>query len=245
MRRLLVISFALLLAACGKNIEGTYSWNPTGVPQQKMSITFKPDGTSQVAIGGTTIPLEMPFKQTGDKIVIQGAEGPMDVMILENGDLLTKGMRLTKETTVKVAEQAAPGTQSPSFAEPKNVATPFKSRFGELSIDAENVLTFKGKPVSPLIQGNSSLSLADYQQGKASDIYVVQDTGGTACPAQYYFVTLSAEGVKQSKAFGTCSDLLKTQKNGEGIIVSMPGANEDHIFTLAGNEVFDNGKPAK
>ena len=107
MRRLLVISFALLLAACGKNIEGTYSWNPTGVPQQKMSMTFKPDGTSQMAIGGTTIPLEMPFKQTGDKLVVQGAEGPLDVTILENGDLLIKGMRLTKETMVKAAEPAA------------------------------------------------------------------------------------------------------------------------------------------
>lgn len=107
MRRLLVIGFAFLLAACGKNIEGTYSWNPTGVPQQKMSMTFKPDGTSQMAIGGTTLPVEMPFKQTGDKLVVQGAKGLIDVTILENGDLLMEGMRLTKETTVKVAEPAA------------------------------------------------------------------------------------------------------------------------------------------
>ena len=136
-------------------------------------------------------------------------------------------------------------TQTTGFKEPKGVTTPFKSRFGELFIDAEKVLTFKGKPVSPLIQGNSSLSLVDYQQGKVSDLFIVQDTGGTACPAQYYFVTLSAEGVKQSKVFGTCSDLLKTQKKGELIIVSMPGEKGAHIFTLEGNEVLDNGKPSK
>jgi uncharacterized protein YecT (DUF1311 family) len=125
MRRFLVIGLVILLAACGKKIEGTYSANPTGIPQQKFSLTFKPDGTTQMTIGGTTIPVEVPFKQSGDKITIQGIQGPIEVPILENGQLLFEGIRLTKETAGGQNPQVASAAQpAPKAPEPAMQAVP-------------------------------------------------------------------------------------------------------------------------
>lgn len=57
-------------------------------------------------------------------------------------------------------------------------------------------------------------------------------TGGTACPALYYF---ESKG-QTTNTFGTCSDLAKAKQSGNKIIVTMPGN------TGNGRYVFENGR---
>lgn len=85
----------------------------------------------------------------------------------------------------------------------------FKTRYGALTInDDTRTLQFKGKPVLPNVEGNNSLSIiATYELGK-NDVVLLQSNGGTACPAQYIFITISTAGVRATPEFGTCSDII-------------------------------------
>jgi hypothetical protein len=97
------------------------------------------------------------------------------------------------------------------------------TRFGSLSINDQNILLFQGKSLTPTIQGNNSLSVLGTYPLKNSDAVLIQDNGGTACPAQLYFVELSKKGVKATSVFGSCSDLVEAKQTGEIITVTMPG----------------------
>ena len=133
------------------------------------------------------------------------------------------------------------------------------TRFGALTVNDAGVLLFKGTPVQPTIEANNSLDLsAPYQMG-ASDAVLVTDIGGTACPALYYFVTVTKSGAKVTPSFGTCSDLIKIKRNGDSISISMPGyqgpfeskraqlraARERHLFIYRAGLVTENGTPIK
>lgn len=96
------------------------------------------------------------------------------------------------------------------------------TRFGSLSIDDENRLLFQGQALEPAIQGNSSLSVLGTFRLKNSDAVLIQNNGGTACPALLHFVELSPEGLKVTQAFGSCSDLVEVNKTGATITVAMP-----------------------
>ncbi len=133
------------------------------------------------------------------------------------------------------------------------------TRFGALTINEEKVLLFRGTPVSPEVKGNASLSVIEKFEMGASDVVLIRDNGGTACPALFHFVTLSASGAKATPAFGTCSDLVRAARRGDTITVSMPGyrgpfessagrakaAKEKHVFTFSNGIVTENGKPAR
>ena len=84
-----------------------------------------------------------------------------------------------------------------------------KTRFGVVSVrEDDKRLMFKGKPVLPAIEGNNGLSIvANYEMGP-SDVLLLQDIGGTACPALFRFITVSAAGVRVTPEFGTCSDII-------------------------------------
>ncbi|QWT46960.1 hypothetical protein [Azospira inquinata] len=98
MKRLFAIPVVLFLVACGvSKVEGTYSSNMTGVTEQKMSFTFKKDGTARMSIGGTALPMEMPYEVNGKTIKVTGQNGDIVFTVLDDGDLLTEGMRLKKE----------------------------------------------------------------------------------------------------------------------------------------------------
>jgi hypothetical protein len=101
----------------------------------------------------------------------------------------------------------------------QNIAT----RFGALTINKDQVLLFRGQPVQPRVEGNDSLSLLRKFRIGTKDVVLVQDNGGTACPALYHFVTVSKNGARASKAFGTCTDLIKVARRGDAVVVDMPG----------------------
>ena len=139
--------------------------------------------------------------------------------------------------------------------EPNAVAT----RFGALSVSEAGVLLFQSVPVRPTIEANNSLDLSQPYQIGASDVVLVSDNGGTACPALYYFVTVTTSGVRVTPSFGTCSDLIKIKRSGDSISVSMPGyqgpaeskqaqrraARERHVFNYHAGALTENGKPVK
>jgi hypothetical protein len=133
------------------------------------------------------------------------------------------------------------------------------TRHGKLSTSTDNVLLFNGKPVKPEVQGNNSLSFVEKFQLGNTDVVLVQDNGGSACPAQYHFVTVAASGIRVSPSFGSCSDLAEVSRKGDQILVSMPGfvgpfeskaaqakaARRKHVFVYANGVVTENGKPIK
>lgn len=58
------------------------------------------------------------------------------------------------------------------------------------------------------VQGNAALHIvAHFELERGQDIVLLQDTGGTACPALYRFATLTPQGIAVTPEFGTCSDL--------------------------------------
>jgi hypothetical protein len=106
-----------------------------------------------------------------------------------------------------------------SVAWAQNLST----RFGTLTVDEEHLLGFRGRPVQSKVQGNNSLTFVKTFAMGSKDVVLVQDNGGTACPAQYHFVTVSSSGAKATPAFGSCSDLVKVARVGDAIKVEMPG----------------------
>ena len=137
-----------------------------------------------------------------------------------------------------------------------------KTRFGVVSVrEDDNLLLFKGKPVAPAIEGNNSLSIvAQYEMGQ-SDVLLLQDTGGTACPALFRFITVSAAGLRATPEFGTCSEIIYPTvefKTGT-VTVAMNGfmgpANSaaekskaymtKTVFRFAKGQVTENGKLVK
>ncbi|HWW99887.1 hypothetical protein [Collimonas sp.] len=134
------------------------------------------------------------------------------------------------------------------------------TRFGALQINDENVLLYKNKPLNPLIQGNSSLQeVGTYQLGK-DDVVLIQNNGGSACPVQLYFVTVSASGAKATPSFGTCTDYFVVKKMADSIKVTMPAwiglmapydlqrkvdKEKHHVFLFKAGVMTENGGPLR
>lgn len=80
-----------------------------------------------------------------------------------------------------------------------------------------------------LVQGNSRLDIVAHFELEGQDIVLLQDTGGTACPALFRFATLTGQGITVTPEFGTCSDIATVAMNsvtldpGPELVVSMTG----------------------
>jgi hypothetical protein len=138
------------------------------------------------------------------------------------------------------------------------IAQNISTRFGALKIGGEfaNILSFKGRR---LVKGDNALSVVQkFRMGK-TDVVLIQETGGTACPALYYFVSVSASGAKATHAFGTCDEFTKITRKKDTILVTMPGyrgpfepeadrakaAQEKHVFAFKAGRVTAKGKAVK
>lgn len=98
-----------------------------------------------------------------------------------------------------------------------------KTRFGNLSVNDDNTLLFNGKPLTPDVTGNSSLSFEGTYTINDKDVVLVQDNGRSGCPAQFYFISINNSDLKATPAFGSCSDLIKIKQVGARIVITMPG----------------------
>lgn len=125
-----------------------------------------------------------------------------------------------------------------------------KTRYGMVSVrEEDNLLLFKGKPVSPAIEGNSGLSIvADYQVGQ-SDVLLLQDAGGSACPAMFRFITVNAAGLRASPEFGSCSDIIYPSMDAKSgaITVAMIGSKAmiKTVFRFVSGQLTENGRQVK
>lgn len=131
--------------------------------------------------------------------------------------------------------------------------------FGKLSSSQDNVLLLDGKPVNPRVNGNDSLSFIAQVALKNRRAVLVQNNGGTACPAIYRWVIVSDGGYTVSPGFGSCSDLVKVSTAADSLIVTMPGfagpfeapdeqkstARKRMQYVYDGKTVTENGKPIK
>lgn len=184
MKYAFAIFITLFLSACGSKLDATYSNNVTGVAEQKLSLTFKPDGTARMAIGSTKIPLEMPYEVSGNKIKVAGQKGDIIITVLENGDLLMEGLRLTKETASQTAqtssvpkstEQPAPAPSSSPATAPAPIsekAKPSRQATWSPSFDCAKASTFSEKAIcTDTLLGKLDGALAEnYKYMLASNI---------------------------------------------------------------------------
>lgn len=153
------------------------------------------------------------------------------------------------------------GLSVPLYAQEGTYAT----RYGtfEIKRPAEyesETLYFNKKPVQPLIEGNNSLSVEGQFKLKQDDILIVQDNGGTACPAQLYIVKVSPnKTVTPSPLFGTCSDLIEIKQKDNKLVIHMPEFMSIHTeahhhesdkikqvtYIYDGKVILENGKILK
>lgn len=108
------------------------------------------------------------------------------------------------------------------IASAASAQTRVDTQYGELAIDGENQLLFKKRPFAPPIQGNNALTVVRRVTYPTRELVLLQDTGGSACPAQFHFVVVDARGARATAAFGTCSDLVTVHVKGETVLVAMP-----------------------
>lgn len=130
-----------------------------------------------------------------------------------------------------------------------------RTRFGTLEMD-HGKLVFKGQPLEPPIRMNAGMDLSEPFHIGATDVVLVTNYGGTACPAEYYFVTVSKFGAKGTAAFGTCNDDATTRRSGDSILVTMHGfrgpfepaaertkaARETHVFVYRDGVVTERAR---
>lgn len=135
----------------------------------------------------------------------------------------------------------------------EGVTTPF----GRLSASDDNVLQLNGKPVNPRVEGNNSLDFVAQVALKNRRAVLVQNNGGTGCPATYRWVILSDGGYNVSSEFGSCSDLPKVAVAAEALVVTMPDfagdsqpeaerarvAKTTMRYVYDGKTLKENGKP--
>ena len=141
-------------------------------------------------------------------------------------------------------ETVAPISAVPSDTSPAADGKLLTSRGGKLEIVESDgpKLFFNGKN---LLQGNSSLSIVKSFSLGDTDIALVENIGGTGCPALFTLVSINTQGAVQiSPEFGTCAENMDAKLDGDSIIMSMSGftgpfspdeaqqqaANELHAF---------------
>jgi len=136
-----------------------------------------------------------------------------------------------------------------SYASENNTLT---VRGGELTVvgesgSGEQQLLLNGKQL-PDGDGFSLSFEQKYIVGDKDVVLMMNNSGGTACPVQYFFVSISLQGnAKLSPEFGTCSDLPEIAQKGLKITITMPKmtgrGNAKYVYE---NEtIFENGKAIK
>ena len=118
---------------------------------------------------------------------------------------------------------AATGSVFAQFTQLPQEREEVATRFGSLTIDSDKELLFNGRKLTPSVVGNNSLNMDNPIQIGETDVVLVLDNGGSACPSMYYFVTFSKAGARATKPFGTCADVTSVKQAGNSIRVIMPG----------------------
>ena len=122
-----------------------------------------------------------------------------------------------------------------------------KTRFGRLSVEYGGPLLLDDKVVEPEIRGNESLDIVKVFHVGSKDVALLRDNGGSGCPAQLMFVTLSKFGVTTSSEFGTCAAVSHWRQSMDSIFVTMPllYGHGTKKYVFRNGLVMEDGKPIK
>ena len=102
----------------------------------------------------------------------------------------------------------------------------------------EQELQFASRAIRP--QGFLYDLVQGFNLGDRQIVLVAEYSGGTACPATYFFVEADSAGsLRQSDDFGTCSDLPVISMDGQTIVVTMPGHAGQSTYRYAEGVVSD------
>mgnify|MGYP001964620301 FL=1 len=119
-----------------------------------------------------------------------------------------------------------------------------ETRFGHLTTNQHAQLILNGRLVKPAIQANSSLSIKESFRIGEDQFVIIENRGGTACPALFNFISIKASGAQSYPTFGTCSDIYKAERSEDSVVVTMQGeGNLTHKYVFANGLLTDNGKP--
>lgn len=78
---------------------------------------------------------------------------------------------------------------------------------GRAPPQTQNALPAPTPAAAEPVQGNAALHIVAHFELQDQDIVLLQDTGGTACPALYRFATLTPQGIGVTSEFGTCTNI--------------------------------------
>jgi hypothetical protein len=134
---------------------------------------------------------------------------------------------------------------SPAVADQVTINT----RFGIIKSNQNQLLSLKGKPISPEVEiFSQSYVIATFKLAK-SDVILVSQAAGNACPGQYLYITIDADDARVTPTFGTCyDDEINPVKIGDSTIAfsmkKAPGKGSVR-YIYENGVVFENGKPIK
>jgi len=118
-----------------------------------------------------------------------------------------------------------------------------ETRYGHLTTNEHAQLILNGRLVKPAIQANSSLSIKESYRIGEDHVVLIENIGGSACPALFNFVSIRANGAQSYPTFGTCSDIYQAERSGDSVVVTMQGqGNESRQYIFANGALIDNGK---
>ena len=149
---------------------------------------------------------------------------------------------------------AALAQAAPEYVDDQSVRT----RFGVLRIDDDQVLRHDGRLVAPLVRGNYSLDVLDVYEVGNTDVVLLEDLGGAACPIKLFILTLSVRRTSVTGPFGTCSEIVHLTRHGDAIQIEMYGfagpeapqadqrrARRKHTFRFEDGVLTENGEPVR
>ncbi|WP_126242814.1 hypothetical protein [Burkholderia gladioli] len=222
-----VAALPLVLAACSKPAQPAADMAQAGSASTIHGLAAAPNGSQASTVPASVRAVSDPGAAS-DNAGVDAQEAD------ESGTAVG--------TVMKVDTPSANGVTTP---------------FGKLSVSDNNVLLLDGKPVNPHVEGNNSLGFVAQVALKNRRAVLVQNNGGTACPATYRWVTVSDGGYTVSAEFGSCSDLVKVSTVSERMVVTMPGfagdaepaaerkraARKRMTYAYDGKTLTENGKP--
>lgn len=188
---------------------------------RQMPFSMQPSGWWRLTqVGSATMQPNLPMRQS-DLPTRFGAIHINDDQILHfNGQPVPD----PEDITAAAAPQSKSNTASASQTGPATLLqriniwwqqlwTPLRQRLlavlgrAPAAAQERTETTTAASAATTPIQGNFSLNVAAHFAMEDRDIVLLQNTGGTACPALYRFATLTADGIAVTPEFGSCSDI--------------------------------------
>lgn len=119
--------------------------------------------------------------------------------------------------------RSAATSSLPAFVLCASLVSQAQTRPTGLTVDGKSELLFHNHPLQPPIRGNSALDIGRVFHMDSTDVVLVKDIGGTACPYLYYLVTIRDSKAQATPEFGSCTEAVSASRKGDSIVLTMHG----------------------